>query len=116
MIFVSEFCSIDIVRRFEWWERSKGSGQRGGKPVDEKPGLRGQPDELGTQRGRERDGRPFSNSEVGRLPSLLRSFLRRMSVKPAEGEKGIFKRKKNTEPVMVFSFSAEEVAGNKSLY
>ena len=73
MIFVSKFCSIDIVRRFEWWERSKGSGQRGGKPVDEKPGLRGQPDELGTQRGGERDGRPFSNSEVGRLlsPQIL---------------------------------------------
>ena len=47
---------------------------------------------------------------------LLRSFPRRMSVKPAEEEKGIFKRKKNTEPVMVFSFSAEEVAGNKSRY
>ena len=34
-----------------------------------------------------------------------------MSVKPPEEEKGIFKRKKTTEPVMVFSFSAEEVAG-----
>ena len=49
------------------------------------------------------------------LSYLLRSFLRRMSVKPPEEEKGIFKRKK-TEPVMVFSFSADEVAGKKSLY
>ena len=40
-----------------------------------------------------------------------RSFLRRMSVKPPEEEKGIFKKKKNTEPVMVFSFSADDVAG-----
>ena len=36
-----------------------------------------------------------------------------MSVKPPEEEKGIFKRKKTTEPVMVFSFSAEEVAGKE---
>ena len=56
----------------------------------------------------------------GRSPTLrcsfpnLPSFLRRMSVKPPEEEKGIFKRKKTTEPVMVFSFSAEEVAGKRS--
>ena len=37
-----------------------------------------------------------------------------MSVKPPEEEKGIFKRKKTTEPVMVFSFSAEEVAGKET--
>ena len=49
----------------------------------------------------------------GAIPNLP-SFLRRMSVKPPEEEKGIFKRKKTTEPVMVFSFSAEEVAGKEN--
>ena len=103
----------NFVSRFEWWERREGSGQRGWKPVDEKPGLRGQPDELGPQCRRECDGRPLSHSQVSPL-SNLQSFLRRMSVKPAEEEKGIFKRKKTAEPVMVFSFSAEEVAGEES--
>ena len=44
------------------------------------------------------------------------SLLRRMSVKPPEEEKGIFKRKKTTEPVMVFSFAADEVAGVENQY
>ena len=44
------------------------------------------------------------------------SLFRRMSVKPPEEEKGIFKRKKTTEPVMVFSFAADEVAGVENLY
>ena len=44
------------------------------------------------------------------------SLLRRMSVKPPEEEKGIFKRKKTTEPVMVFSFAADEVAGVENLH
>ena len=96
---------------------SEARGQHCGKPAPEKPGLGGQSDELGAERRRECDGwLPFSKVfNIGSLPSTIPLF-RRMSVKPPEEEKGIFKRKKTTEPVMVFSFAADEVAGVENQY
>ena len=47
----------------------------------------------------------------GRSPSL-----RRVSVKPAVEEKGMFRKKKQSESMMVFSFSADEVAGEGSCF
>ena len=47
----------------------------------------------------------------GRSPSL-----RRVSVKPAVEEKGMFRKKKQSESMMVFSFSADEVAGEGKDY
>ena len=106
---------------------SEARGQHRWKPGPEKPGLGGQSDELGAERRRECDGwLPFSKVfNIGSLPFPQLapchvippiSLLRRMSVKPPEEEKGIFKRKKTTEPVMVFSFAADEVAGVENLY
>ena len=106
---------------------SEARGQHCGKPAPEKSGLGRQSDELGAERRRECDGwLPFSkvfNILGVFLPQLAPcqvippiSLLRRMSVKPPEEEKGIFKRKKTTEPVMVFSFAADEAAGVENQY
>ena len=38
-------------------------------------------------------------------------FFRQLHMKPSAEGSGIFKKKKTTEPVMTFSFSAEDVAG-----